>query len=302
VVQLLRKRELALPNRFEEQATAYSMALPAILIIVGLGIFPVGYTIWLSLQKINPVTFQASFLGLNNYVELLRKAGFWSSLELTFYFTIVSITLQITLGMLISFLLNLKFRGRWLVRGLILVPWAVPTIVNANLWNWILNTNYGILNRVLIKMHIIQEGVAWLSDSRLAMNMVIIADTWRMLPLVIIMLLAALQTVPQECLEAATVDGANTFKRFLYVYLPDLRPMLLVILVLRTIQAFRVFDIIYVLTKGGPANETMVISFYGYYETFNFLNYGKGAAIAMIVSFVILLLSSIYMRILQSKK
>lgn len=288
-----------LKSRYEEAATAYAMALPAVLIIIGLGIFPVLYTVWLSFQKINPVSFQSEFIGFSNYLELLKKPGFWSSLRLTFYFTIASISLQLVLGMLVSFLLNLNFRGRWLVRALILLPWAVPTIVNANLWNWILNASYGVLNRILVNLHLIDKGITWLSDATLAMNMIVVADTWRMLPLMVIMLLAALQTVPKANLEAAFVDGAGTFRRFLAVYLPCLKPMLLVILVLRTIQAFRVFDIIYVLTKGGPANGTMVISFYGYYETFNYLNYGKGSTIAIIVSLLILALSTIYMRILR---
>ena len=175
-------------------------------------------------------------------------------------------------------LLNQKFVGRGIVRALILLPWAVPTIVNANLWNWILNANYGILNRLLMKLGIISDSIAWLSDGGTALHMIILADTWRMLPLVVIMLLAGLQTVSKSVWEAAVVDGAGAWRRLRAVYIPALKPMILVILVLRTIQAIRVFDIVYVLTKGGPANKTMVISFYSYYETFNYLNYGKGAA------------------------
>ncbi len=276
------------------------MIAPAVLIILGLGIFPVGYSIWLSFNKVNPLSFDLDFIGLENYAQILSNAKFWQSIGITLYFCAVSIALQIVLGIMVSMLLNQKFVGRGLVRALILLPWAVPTIVNANLWNWILNSNYGILNRLLMKAGLISEGIPWLSDGKLALNMIILADTWRMLPLVVIMLLAGLQTVSQSVLEATIVDGAGRWKRFWCVYFPVLKPMLLVILVLRTIQAIRVFDIIYVLTKGGPANKTMVISFYSYFETFNYLNYGKGSAIAMIIAVLTLILALVYFRMLKT--
>ena len=194
------------------------------------------------------------------------------------------------LGVLVAMLLNQRFVGRGIVRALILLPWAVPTIVNANLWNWI-----------LMKLGIISDSIAWLSDGSTALHMIILADTWRMFPLVVVMLLAGLQTVSKNVLEAAVVDGAGAWKRFWAVYMPALKPMILVILVLRTIQAIRVFDIVYVLTKGGPANKTMVISFYSYFETFNYLNYGKGAAIAMVIAVLALVLSLLYFKVLRSK-
>lgn len=280
--------------------TAYAMIAPAVLIIFGLGLFPVIYSIGLSFNKVHPMTFETTFVGISNYVEIFTNRDFWFSMGLTLYFTIVSITVQLVLGTLVAMLLNQKFVGRGFVRAILLLPWAVPTIVNANLWNWILNANYGILNRLLLKAGLISDNIAWLSDGKLAMNMIILADTWRMLPLVVIMLLAALQTVSKSVLEAAVVDGAGAFRRFRAVYVPALKPMVLVILVLRTIQAIRVFDIIYVLTKGGPANKTMVISFYSYYETFNYLNYGKGSAIAMVVALLALILAVIYMRVLKT--
>lgn len=152
-----------------------------------------------------------------------------------------------------------------------------------------------------MKLGIISDSIAWLSDGSTALHMIILADTWRMLPLVVVMLLAGLQTVSKNVLEAAVVDGAGAWKRFWAVYMPALKPMILVILVLRTIQAIRVFDIVYVLTKGGPANKTMVISFYSYFETFNYLNYGKGAAIAMVIAVLALVLSLLYFKVLRSK-
>lgn len=289
-------------NKAKYQArTAYMMIAPAVLIIFGMGIFPVCYSIWLSFNKVHPMTFETDFIGLQNYSEIFANPEFWQSIGITLYFCIVSIAVQMVLGVLVAMLLNQRFVGRGIVRALILLPWAVPTIVNANLWNWILNANYGILNRVLMKLGIISDSIAWLSDGSTALHMIILADTWRMLPLVVVMLLAGLQTVSKNVLEAAVVDGAGAWKRFWAVYMPALKPMIFVILVLRTIQAIRVFDIVYVLTKGGPANKTMVISFYSYFETFNYLNYGKGAAIAMVIAVLALVLSLLYFKVLRSK-
>ncbi|MBS5520972.1 MAG: sugar ABC transporter permease [Clostridiales bacterium] len=284
-----------------QSRTAYMMIAPAVLIIFGMGIFPVCYSIWLSFNKVHPMSFETDFIGLQNYSEIFANSEFWQSIGITLYFCIVSIAVQMVLGVLVAMLLNQRFVGRGIVRALILLPWAVPTIVNANLWNWILNANYGILNRVLMKLGIISDSIAWLSDGSTALHMIILADTWRMLPLVVVMLLAGLQTVSKNVLEAAVVDGAGAWKRFWAVYMPALKPMILVILVLRTIQAIRVFDIVYVLTKGGPANKTMVISFYSYFETFNYLNYGKGAAIAMVIAVLALVLSLLYFKVLRSK-
>ncbi len=291
----MRKRKKDYQSR-----TAYAMIAPAVLIIFGMGVFPVVYSIWLSFNDVNPMTFDTDFIGLENYKDIFVNPEFWQSIGITLYFCVVSIVIQLILGFLVAMLLNQKFVGRGIVRALILLPWAVPTIVNANLWNWILNANYGILNRLLMKLGIISDSIAWLSDGGTALHMIILADTWRMLPLVVIMLLAGLQTVSKSVWEAAVVDGAGAWRRLRAVYIPALKPMILVILVLRTIQAIRVFDIVYVLTKGGPANKTMVISFYSYYETFNYLNYGKGAAIAMVIAVLALVLSLVYFKVLKS--
>ena len=278
----MRKRKKDYQSR-----TAYAMIAPAVLIIFGMGVFPVVYSIWLSFNDVNPMTFDTDFIGLENYKDIFVNPEFWQSIGITLYFCVVSIVIQLILGFLVAMLLNQKFVGRGIVRALILLPWAVPTIVNANLWNWILNANYGILNRLLMKLGIISDSIAWLSDGGTAV-------------LAVTTLLAGLQTVSKSVWEAAVVDGAGAWRRLRAVYIPALKPMILVILVLRTIQAIRVFDIVYVLTKGGPANKTMVISFYSYYETFNYLNYGKGAAIAMVIAVLALVLSLVYFKVLKS--
>ena len=173
-----------------EKSTAYLMVFPTAVIITLLGIVPILYVVWLSLCKVNPVTMETEFAGLQNYTETLSNPGFWQSMGITFYFTIVSIALQLFLGVCVALLLNQDFRGRWLVRTLCILPWAVPTLVNANLWKWMLNTSYGIINKLLIALHIVDEGIFWLGDPKLTLNCVILVDTWRMLPMVTLMLLA----------------------------------------------------------------------------------------------------------------
>jgi len=277
------------------------MVAPAALIIILLGVLPILYVVWLSLNEVNPVTMQTTFAGLKNYSDTLTNVDFWKSLGITIYFTAASISLQLALGIIVAQLLNQEFKGRWLVRTISLLPWTVPTLVNANLWKWMFNTTYGIINKVLLALHLTNREIFWMGNPFITLNSVIIVDTWRMLPMVVLMLLAALQTVSKATMEAATVDGAGAFKQLRHVCLPGIKPMILVVLVLRTIQAFRVFDIIFTMTKGGPNNGTMVISFYTYYEIFNYSNYGKGAAIALIILVVMLILSLVYMQLLKEK-
>lgn len=301
MINKLKRKEKIIKSKNIEAKTAYLMIAPSILIIIGLGMFPVAYTIWLSLNKVNPGTLMTEFIGLDNYISTLSKSGFWSSIKITLYFSLVSIFVQLIIGTLIALLLNRDFFGRSVVRALILVPWAVPTIVNANLWKWIFNTNYGILNKVLLELNLIEENIVWMGNGKLALNMIIIADTWRMIPLVVIMLLAGLQTVSSDIIEAALIDGANAWQRFKVVFFPALKSMYAVTIVLRTIQTIRVFDIVYSLTGGGPNNSTQVISFYAYHEIFDYLNYGKGAAISIIIGVIVLLLSMLNLRVARTE-
>lgn len=277
------------------------MVAPTAIVLSILGIIPILFVMWFSLNDVNPVTLQTEFAGIRNFAEIFTAKDFWQALGITFYFTIVSVILQIVLGITVAFLLNQNIRGRALIRTVAILPWAVPTYVNANLWKWIFNTDYGILNKILLKTGLISKAVFWLGEPILALNAIIVADTWRMLPMVALMVLAALQNVSSESLEAASLDGANAWKRLRYIYLPAIRPMIVVTLVLRTIQAFRVFDIIYSITKGGPNNGTMVVSFYAYDEIFKYLHYGKGAAISLVILVIMLFITLIYMKLLQEK-
>lgn len=246
------------------------------------------------------MTGETQYKGLTNYIQAFTSGEFWNSVWVTLLFTILSLVIQLPLGVLVALLLNQEFKGRWLLRSIVLVPWAVPTLVNSTLWNWIFNTQYGAANRLLMQFNLISEPIIWFDSPMKAMGVIVFADTWRMLPLYVLMMLASLQTIPQSQIEAAILDGAGAFSRFRNVILPLIKPMLLVVLVIRTMQALKVFDIIYMLTHGGPANGTMVISYYIYNQSFGFMHFSYGAALAIIVAVISTIITVLYVKILKT--
>jgi multiple sugar transport system permease protein/N,N'-diacetylchitobiose transport system permease protein len=231
---------------------------------------------------------------------VFQSDSFWDSFERTAYFTAVSLALQIPCGLAVALVLNEPFKGRNIVRALVLIPWATPNIVNGVLWAWIYNANYGALNGLLLQLGIIHEPQIWLATPTRALNMVIIADTWKVLPFYSLIFLAALQTIPEELYEVAQTDGASIWRRFIHITLPFLRPTVLIILVLRTVETFRVFDIIYMLTQGGPGGGTRVLAFYTYEVSFSQLNFGYGAALSIIITVVTMTIALVYIRLLRS--
>jgi multiple sugar transport system permease protein len=284
----------------KESSLAWILVLPCLLMIFGLSVYPIIYSFWLSLHNASLLNPVRTFNGFGNYAEVLKSAEFWASMTRTLYYVFVSLVVQIVIGMLVAIVCNQEFWGRRFVRAVMLLPWAIPNIVNAVMWEWIYNASYGALNGVLMQLGFTNEKISWLGSKFLALNMIIAADTWKMVPFYAILLLAGMQTIPKDLYESATIDGSDRWKSFLNITLPLLKPVLLVIMVLRTMQCFGVFDIIYILTKGGPANGTMTISYYIYFETFGNLDFGRGSAISFIVAVLILLISFVYIKLLRS--
>ena len=278
-------------SNISQARTAYGMIAPAMLIIMGLGLFPALFTLWFSLNDVNPGSLAMKFVGLKNYTEVMSTSAFWNSLKITLYFSLVSVVVQIIMGTLVSLLLNQNFKGRGFVRGIILIPWAVPTIVNANLWKWIFNANAGVLNKVLLKLHLIDDNIVWLGSGKLAINMIILSDTWKMLPLVIIMLLAGLQTVSNDAKEAAIMDGANAWQRFRFITLPLLQPALASSIIYNLIGGLKLYDVIIALTDGGPAKKTHSLATYIANRYFDAERAGYAAAIG-VFSFVMIMVIS----------
>lgn len=294
-------RHSRLTHTQQERFLAWALIAPAFLVVFALIFAPIARAFWMSLHVIDlkrPALGQP-FVGAGNYIDILQDASFWASVGRTAYFMVVSITLEVVLGVAVALLLNQHFKGRGLLRALVLIPWALPITIDAIMWKWIYNPSYGALNSLLYQMGVIANYRTWLSDPVSAMHMVIIADVWKTTPLVILLTLAALQTIPPALYEAARVDGANAWRSFWSVTLPLLRPVLTIILVIRTMDAFKVFDIIYIITSGGPSDGTKVIAYYTYLEAFSFLRQGRGAALAWLMTLFIGVMAFLYIRLVN---
>lgn len=279
-----------------QKKESWLLLAPALLILAVITFTPLLRTIWLSFTdaEITALAQKVSWIGLENYVYALTDPDFREALGRTLYFTIVSVGAETLLGVGVALLLNQQFYGRTLLRTLIILPWAVPTIVNAMMWRIIFHPDYGSLNALLTQLGIIDSYRSWLGSPDIAMNMIILADVWKNYPIIAFVVLAALHTIPKDLFDAAKVEGASAWHRFWAITLPGIMGPLLVIVILRTIEAFRVFDIVYVMTRGGPADSTKTVSFYVYQEYFAYLRTGSGASYAILVAVISAIMIMIY--------
>ncbi len=275
---------------------AWLLMLPLLVIMVAVIGWPLVDTVRLSFTDAQLVGTAGNYVGFDNYTKMLTSSNFTRTLSTTTWFAVVSVAAEMVLGVLAALLLNQEFRGRAILRGLMILPWALPTVVNATLWRLIYNPEYGALNAALTQLHLIDDYRSWLGEPGTALAALIVADCWKNFPLVALIALAALQAVPRDITAAALVDGAGPFNRFRFVILPYLAGPLMVALVLRTIEAFKVFDIIYVMTQGGPyrSSETLAVTMYR--ESFVSFKMGYGSAVAMVLSIFVLALSWVYLR------
>lgn len=267
--------------------------LPAIVLLSIITIYPLFYVFYLSLHRKQLIFDISRFVGFGNYLFLFRDDRFWNALKNTAYFTSLSVSLELLLGLCIALLLNKKFRFQGILRAFVLIPWAIPTVVSARMWEWIYNTDFGILNYFLgIKIN-------WLGSHVWAINAAIFMDVWKTTPFVAILLMAGLKIIPQDLYQAARVDGAGSWAIFRRITLPLLKPVILVALIFRTLDAFRVFDAVYVLTGGGPANSTETLSIYAYKVLFQTLQFGYGSTISVMVFLFIGGISIFYISLLR---
>ncbi len=293
------------------------LVLPSVVIIFFVILAPIMFSFFISLNKASPKLggIDLHWRGISNYYNFFfNDPQFWLSVRITLYFTIVSLMVELIIGTGIALVLNREFFARSLVRAIILIPWAVPTVVNARLWEWIYAGNdFGALNGILKVLGILAKDhnvvwlgfdtpfadtpilgsfFSWMGVSR-ALNMIIIADTWKVTPLVVFLLLAGLQQIPKTLYEVGSIDGANSWKKFWSITYPYLKPVYLVILVLRTMELFRVFDIIYILMQ----YSIRVVGVYTYEIGMKFLKFGQGATLSFLVALFILAFTLIYIRI-----
>jgi ABC-type sugar transport system permease subunit len=241
------------------------------------------------------------FIGLKNFQDVLTSYYFENSLINTALYTIFSVTGVILFGLLVALLLNSKIRSAVVLRIIILLPWAIPAVVAGLLWKWILNSDFGILNGILYALGLIDSYIPFLANPTLAKLSLILAHIWKEGPLAAIFILAGLQLIPHEYFEAAKIDGSSNWSTFRFITLPLLRPILLVILVYETMTAILTFDIVYVLTGGGPGDATALISWFAYAEIYKSLNLGTGIALSIIIALITLVLIFFYMRALRTE-
>lgn len=259
------KRESALP-----------WITPALALLAAVAIYPILAASWMSLHRIILVFGEERFVGLDNYRFLVSDARFWGALGNTLYFSLVAVTVELLLGLAIALLLDLAMRGRALLRAAVLLPWAITTVVSAKIWAFLFNPEYGLVTRVLPG-----QELNWLGTPGLAMHAAILVDVWKTTPFMALLLLAGLQGIPRDVYRAARVDGASQWQIFRRITLPLLKPAIAVAVLFRALDAFRVFDAVYVLTDGGPANTTETLSIYAYKTLMRSGDFGYGSALSV---------------------
>ncbi len=287
--------------RHRERLAAWSMIAPALLLTVTFALYPVLDSLWLSLHHIFVGIPQlgSPFVGLDNYLALLLDPVARQALLVTLAFVVLSTLLELACGLTIALVIHERFRGRGLVRAAILIPWAIPTVVASQLWRYIFNDQYGFANLLLFGNQVTAY-IPWLAYPSVAFGIVVLADVWKTSSFAALLVLAGLQVIPDDLYDAAKVDGAGAWQRFRHITLPLLKPALLLALLFRTMDAFRVFDLVFVMTQGGPGDATQVLQFYGYQTLFTEGRIGYGSAVSVAVFLMILTLSLIYLRAIGS--
>ncbi len=281
-----------------QKRLAWLFLLPTLAAVALVAFYPLGQVFryaftdaWLS------GTSPPQWIGLQNFRDLLGDPDFLASVRNTLFFTGVSVSLEAVLGLGIALALHASFPGRGLLRAAVLVPWAIPTVVSAQMWKWMLHDIYGVVNLIGTKLGLLEQKIAWLAQPGTAMASIIAVDVWKTTPFVVLMLLAGLQMIPQELYEAARVDGASAWQQFRRITFPLLRPILLVTLVFRTLDALRVFDVIYVMTGGGNQTESMAL--YNRRVLVDFQELGYGSAISIAILLIISVFVVVYLYLMR---
>jgi len=273
-------------------------ALTVVFLVIGL---PLVYSLKMSLERLNVLTQRWVFVGLQNYLDILPSGEFLAAFGRTAYFAVVTVLGGLIVGMVMALVLNTRFAGRGLLRSVVLIPWAMSPVAVGILWNWIFNGDYGPLNAVLLDLHLIRQPVHWFGSGTLAFNAVALVQIWNQAPLTCLLLLAGLQSVPDNLHRAARIDGARAVQRFIHITVPWIKVMLLLVLILTTINAIMAFDLFWVMTRGGPGSATTVFSWMGYAYAFQFFQFGQGAAILYVLTIVCLILAAGYLLLLFPK-
>lgn len=278
--------------------SAWLFVAPMLILLALVAGWPLARTIWFGFTDASlGDTTAAGFIAIENYRWLLTDPDWWQAVRNTVVFTIASVALETVLGLGIALALNAHFRGRGMLRAAVLIPWAIPTVVSAQMWAWMFNDVFGVINAMLLGIGLIDAPIAWTASPNTALLAVILVDVWKTTPFVALLLLAGLQMLPQECYESAKVDGVHPLKVFFKVTLPLLRPALTVAIIFRALDALRIFDLIYVMT--GNNRDTMSMSVYARQQLVDFQDVGYGSAAATMVFLIIALFTTVYLMLVR---
>ena len=268
--------------------TGWLLVLPALLLLGALTLYPLAYGIWISFFSKHSFFPEQNFIGLGNYAAVLSDEEFWRALKLGLIYSLSTIALQLALGVAAALLLNEAFVGRGLVRAVAIFPYVIPTVVAVVVWKWLLNNQFGVVN------HLLGVPVSWMGRDWIMVSLILVS-VWQFFPFVLLAVLARLQTIPPELYDAAKVDGANTFYRFIHITLPQLASVLFVVVLLRSIWMFTKFDTPWLLIQGGGA-ETYIrtLPIYTYLRTFAYYEAGRGSAMAVLMFLLLVVAAALY--------
>ena len=299
--------ELVLINKhssefIREERKGYLFVLPALIFMLAFVGYPIIYNFILSFRDVNVTTFSQPikpFVGLKNYIEVFQDPTMTVSIWNTLVFTLGSISIQFFVGLGLALLFNLKFKVSEPLRGLMVVGYLVPMTVTALLFKFMYSTSGGIINELLMQFHIISQPIGWIIDSNTSMFSVIMTNSWVGIPFNMLLLTTGLSNISPSLYEAGKVDGANVFQRFFKITLPSLRPAILSVLVLGFIYTFKVFDLVFVMTNGGPVNSTEVMSTFAYKLSFTQFSFSKGSAVANVLFIILCCVSLVYLKLIK---
>jgi multiple sugar transport system permease protein len=288
--------------RLSEAWTGFLLVVPALSLLVALTLYPVAYGAWISAFNKHAFGQEQTFVGLGNYAYILRDAEFWNSVRLGSIYATTSIALQIVLGVIAAMVVNHAFPGRNIVRAVLIFPYVVPTVVAVILWKWLLNSQFGFINYALEEAGLIKQPISWMGKDWI-MSSLILVSVWQFFPFVMLAVLARLQAIPDELYEAASMDGANAFQRFIHVTLPQLKAVLFIVILLRSIWMFTKFDTPWLMILGGGA-ETYIrtLPVYTYQRTFAHYEAGVGAAMAIIMFLMLVVMTAVYFRVFSREE
>jgi multiple sugar transport system permease protein len=293
---------MGLKLKLSAQKTGIILISPAILLIFSLLVYPVLYGVWLSFFKKHSFFPEQKFIGLANYFYLMTNSDFWMSIWYGTVYSVSTIVLQIVLGIIAALIVNEAFRGRNFVRGVLLFPYVIPTVVAIILWKWLLNNQFGLVNYLMMAVGIIDDPISWMGKDHIMTSLIIIS-VWEFFPFVVLSVLARMQTIPPTLYEAAQVDGAGPIRRFFHVTLPQLRNVLFVVILLRSIWMFTKFDTVWLLTQGGGAEKYIrTLPVYAYMRTFMYYQAGLGSTLAVIMFLILIISTAIYFKMFRREE